>query len=127
VVNFTFVPAQHRILFHQSVGMGGWSRSRISHLEHPPLKRAGWNTFLSWSNNVNNRRLAEATTALAEVPVMSRLPEGVDGTDVTLAVAMAGDPKAKVGSTRAEGSPTFNSTNLAQSKKVALQDARGNR
>ncbi|KGB78800.1 hypothetical protein I307_01704 [Cryptococcus deuterogattii 99/473] len=50
VLNFTLVPAQHRLLFVQSVG-------------------TCWNTFLSWQNNRNNKILAIATLKLAEARV----------------------------------------------------------
>lgn len=50
ILNFTLVPAQHRLLFVQSVGMC-------------------WNIFLSWQNNRNNKVLAAATLKLAEARV----------------------------------------------------------
>ena len=45
IINFALVPAQHRLLVVQSVGLG-------------------WNTFLSFQNDANNRKLAAAQQAL---------------------------------------------------------------
>ncbi|OCF38031.1 hypothetical protein I317_04814 [Kwoniella heveanensis CBS 569] len=47
IINFTFVPPQHRLLTVQSVALG-------------------WNVFLSWQNNRNNKTLALAEMRLAE-------------------------------------------------------------
>ncbi|WVR00100.1 hypothetical protein IAU59_007242 [Kwoniella sp. CBS 9459] len=47
IINFTFVPLQHRQLTVQSVALG-------------------WNVFLSWQNNRNNKTLAMAEMRLAE-------------------------------------------------------------
>ncbi|KLT42993.1 hypothetical protein CC85DRAFT_244940 [Cutaneotrichosporon oleaginosum] len=46
LINFAFVPLQHRLLVGQSVGLG-------------------WNTYLSYLNHVNNKRLAAAAAALS--------------------------------------------------------------
>ncbi|GMK54340.1 hypothetical protein CspeluHIS016_0109260 [Cutaneotrichosporon spelunceum] len=46
LVNFAFVPLQHRLLVGQSVGLG-------------------WNTYLSYLNHLNNKRLAAASAALS--------------------------------------------------------------
>ncbi|BEI87804.1 uncharacterized protein CcaverHIS019_0105220 [Cutaneotrichosporon cavernicola] len=46
LVNFAFVPLQHRLLVGQSVGLG-------------------WNTYLSYLNHLNNKRLAAAAAALS--------------------------------------------------------------
>lgn len=45
-VSFTFVPLQHRLLVGQTVGLG-------------------WNTYLSYTNHVNNLRLAAAAKAVS--------------------------------------------------------------
>ncbi|ORY35797.1 hypothetical protein BCR39DRAFT_555931 [Naematelia encephala] len=46
VINYAFVPVQHRLLLLQGVGLC-------------------WNIFLSWQNNLTNHRMAEAALHLA--------------------------------------------------------------
>lgn len=45
IISFTFVPLQHRLLVGQTVGLG-------------------WNTYISYINHVNNKKLAAASKAL---------------------------------------------------------------
>ncbi|KAK8853293.1 hypothetical protein IAR55_003997 [Kwoniella newhampshirensis] len=59
VLNFTFIPPQHRLATVQSVGLC-------------------WNIFLSWQNNKNNKALAEASARLVEAQVHNVLDHGVD-------------------------------------------------
>ncbi|KAK4684921.1 hypothetical protein P7C73_g5242, partial [Tremellales sp. Uapishka_1] len=48
IVNLAFTPPQHRLMVLQTVGLG-------------------WNIFLSYQNNINNLRLAQAEALLQEV------------------------------------------------------------
>ncbi|WVR07605.1 hypothetical protein IAU60_004647 [Kwoniella sp. DSM 27419] len=64
VINFSLVPPQHRLLTIQSVALG-------------------WNIFLSWQNNRNNKTLALAEARLAEAQQHMReikLDQGIDMT-----------------------------------------------
>lgn len=45
IISFTFVPLQHRLLVGQTVGLG-------------------WNTYISYLNHVNNKKLAAASREL---------------------------------------------------------------
>ncbi|WVQ84682.1 hypothetical protein IAT38_006837 [Cryptococcus sp. DSM 104549] len=64
IINFTLVPAPHRFLTVQSVGLC-------------------WNIFLSWQNNRNNKLLAAATVRLAEAHLHADLAaDGVPGEDL---------------------------------------------
>ncbi|KAL7419104.1 hypothetical protein Q5752_005940 [Cryptotrichosporon argae] len=59
IINFTWVPLQHRLLFVQSVGLG-------------------WNIYLSYVNNINNRRLAAAAAEVAAADVGFNAGAGAD-------------------------------------------------
>lgn len=53
------MPAQHRLLVLQSVGL-----CECIPLQVRQRPTAGWNIFLSYQNNINNKRLALAEEAL---------------------------------------------------------------
>lgn len=59
IVNFTLIPLQHRLAVQQAVGLGTSFPNSLN------LTTLGWNIFLSYANNLNNKRLAEAKAALA--------------------------------------------------------------
>ncbi|TXT15667.1 hypothetical protein VHUM_00170 [Vanrija humicola] len=50
-INFTLIPPQHRLTLAQTVGLG-------------------WNTYLSYLNHVNNKRMAEANAVLSTAQEM---------------------------------------------------------
>ncbi|WOO77183.1 Protein SYM1 [Vanrija pseudolonga] len=50
-INFTLIPPQHRLTVAQIVGLG-------------------WNTYLSYLNHVNNKRMAEANAALTSAQAL---------------------------------------------------------
>jgi hypothetical protein len=67
LINFAFVPPHLRMLALQSVGLcKSSSPSSRLFLIIDQADQEGWNIFLSWSNNINNRQLALAAAALAQ-------------------------------------------------------------
>jgi len=79
-ISFAFVPLQHRLLVGQTVGLGewdaevceSWNPGWIGHVcpglaqyarEAGIMLTAGWNTYLSYVNHINNKRLAAAAAA----------------------------------------------------------------
>jgi protein Mpv17 len=60
IINLTLVPPQHRLLLLQSVGLGMSPRHSSEHQTNVQ----GWNIFLSYQNNRNNKLLAAANDEL---------------------------------------------------------------
>lgn len=78
LVNQLFVPFQFRLLLLQSVGLGESRETQLT---------PGWNCYLSWYNNVTNKRLAATGATLERLQQQGADPQQLAQAQASLEAA----------------------------------------